>query len=246
MPSKPAGRYVLPHVGGLALASAVSPRSYAHEARVSPRTRESSVNHGNEPVRLHVNSPLLWVQAVRLERAGLAEALDLVNNLVAAVVARSGESLGVLTRVRCDTRAKALAEQASSDWSFVVHGNDRHFGDVIGKFTEQLLGTSAPATRRLRSVNQTFLPFPPGLSWSNCRSSFAKEQARLLVYWERGHIFVFTSSIAVEETTSQDIYSCRTLFVSAEPKQSITALDVKFSLAISSRLDHWRVCLLRT
>lgn len=29
-----------------------------------------------------------------------------------------------------------------------------------------------------------------------------------------------------------------TLLVRAEPRQSMTALDVKFSLAISSRLDH--------
>lgn len=32
-----------------------------------------------------------------------------------------------------------------------------------------------------------------------------------------------------------------TLFVRAEPKQSMTALEVKFSLAMSSKLDHWRV-----
>lgn len=34
---------------------------------------------------------------------------------------------------------------------------------------------------------------------------------------------------------------CCTLLVSAEPRQSMTALEVKFSLAISSKLDHCRV-----
>jgi hypothetical protein len=32
-----------------------------------------------------------------------------------------------------------------------------------------------------------------------------------------------------------------TLLVSAEPRQSMTALEVKFSEAMSSRPDHWRV-----
>lgn len=48
------------------------------------------------PVRLHVDSPLLGVQAVRLQRARLAQALDLVHHLVSAVVTGSWQTLGVL------------------------------------------------------------------------------------------------------------------------------------------------------
>ena len=33
-----------------------------------------------------------------------------------------------------------------------------------------------------------------------------------------------------------------TLLVRADPRQSMTALDVKFSLAMSSKLDHCLVC----
>lgn len=48
------------------------------------------------PVRLHVYPPLFGVQAVRFEGAGLAESLDLIHHLVAAVVPSSWQSLGVL------------------------------------------------------------------------------------------------------------------------------------------------------
>ncbi len=48
------------------------------------------------PVWLHVNTPLLRVQAVGLQGSRLAEALDLVHDLVAAVVPCAGQSLRVL------------------------------------------------------------------------------------------------------------------------------------------------------
>jgi len=51
----------------------------------------------NSPtVRLHVDAPLVGVQAVRGERALLAEGLDLVDDLITAIVALAGEALGVL------------------------------------------------------------------------------------------------------------------------------------------------------
>lgn len=48
------------------------------------------------PVGLHVDTPLLRVEAVGLEGAVPAEVLHLVHHLVAAVVARAGQALRVL------------------------------------------------------------------------------------------------------------------------------------------------------
>ena len=42
---------------------------------------------------LHVDSPLLWVQVVCLEGALLSQQLDLINELVASVVASTWVSL---------------------------------------------------------------------------------------------------------------------------------------------------------
>jgi hypothetical protein len=44
----------------------------------------------------HVDAPLLGVEVVGRERARNAQLLDLVNVLVAAIVARVGQALGVL------------------------------------------------------------------------------------------------------------------------------------------------------
>ena len=60
---------------------------------------------GGTGVRLHVDAPLGLVEAVSGERAVLAEDLDLVDVLVAAVVARAGETLGVLVG---EARAQSL------------------------------------------------------------------------------------------------------------------------------------------
>merc|ERR1719364_680361 len=59
----------------------------AHDARVR---REESRVHGEvrrrAGVGLHVDAPLVRGQSVRLERAALAEVLDLVDDLVASVI----------------------------------------------------------------------------------------------------------------------------------------------------------------
>mmetsp|Transcript_4311 Transcript_4311/g.19240 ORF Transcript_4311/g.19240 Transcript_4311/m.19240 type:complete len:282 (-) Transcript_4311:28-873(-) len=60
---------------------------------------------GGTGVRLHVDAPLGLVEAVSGERAVLAEDLDLVDVLVTAVVARAGETLGVLVG---EARAQSL------------------------------------------------------------------------------------------------------------------------------------------
>ena len=65
----------------------------AHEAlvRLQDSRKDSEVGCA-AGVRLHVDTPLLWVQPVRLKRARLDEALDLVDDLVAAVVAGTREA----------------------------------------------------------------------------------------------------------------------------------------------------------
>mmetsp|Transcript_41269 Transcript_41269/g.115267 ORF Transcript_41269/g.115267 Transcript_41269/m.115267 type:complete len:251 (+) Transcript_41269:1164-1916(+) len=58
-------------------------------------------------VGLHVDAPLLRVQAERLESAVLAQVLDLVDDLVASVVARPRLALGVLVGERRSERLHA-------------------------------------------------------------------------------------------------------------------------------------------
>lgn len=65
---------------------------------------QESGGESHEPVGLHINTPLLRVQAVRLQRARLAEALDLVDDLVPAVVASPRQTLGVLSDVKAAQR----------------------------------------------------------------------------------------------------------------------------------------------
>lgn len=57
-----------------------------------------TVSVQNVPVWLDINSPLFGVEAVGLERASLAEALDLVHHLVSSVVASAWQTLRVLYR----------------------------------------------------------------------------------------------------------------------------------------------------
>jgi hypothetical protein len=57
----------------------------------------------------HINTPLVWVQPVRRKRARLAHLLNLVNVLIATIVARIGQALSVLVRQH---RAQALQHGA--------------------------------------------------------------------------------------------------------------------------------------
>lgn len=57
-----------------------------------------------KPLALHVNGPLLLVEAKSLQGALLAEPLGLVDELVAAVVASSRIALGVFI---CDALLSA-------------------------------------------------------------------------------------------------------------------------------------------
>ena len=74
------------------------------------------------PVRLHVDPPLLGVQAVRLQRARLAEALDLVHHLVSAVVAGSWQALGVLA---ASTSSTSSAPRETKHGTAHVQGHVR-------------------------------------------------------------------------------------------------------------------------
>lgn len=60
----------------------------------------------NPPVGLHVDPPLFRVQPVRLQRPRLAKALDLVHDLVTAVVASSRQALRIL-----DTRRRTQGQR---------------------------------------------------------------------------------------------------------------------------------------
>lgn len=63
------------------------------------RSQQSSVDgkiSRRSRVRLHVDTPLVRIQAVRLEGTGLAKNFDLVDVLVAAVVSLARIALGVL------------------------------------------------------------------------------------------------------------------------------------------------------
>mmetsp|Transcript_49006 Transcript_49006/g.111658 ORF Transcript_49006/g.111658 Transcript_49006/m.111658 type:complete len:258 (-) Transcript_49006:881-1654(-) len=72
-----------------------------HDARV--RRQEGRIDRkvGGAPgVRLHIDAPLLLIKAESLEGTVLAEVLDLVDDLVATVVARTGLPLRVLVGER--------------------------------------------------------------------------------------------------------------------------------------------------
>ena len=80
-------------VGEVAAGGEVEP----HDAVV--RVEEGGVDGevgGRSGVGLDVDAPLLGVEAVGLEGTGLTERLDLVDDLVAAVVAGARQTLGVL------------------------------------------------------------------------------------------------------------------------------------------------------
>ena len=69
----------------------------AHDAVVG--LEEAGVHSevgGGARVRLHIATPLTLVETEGLQRPGLAEALDLVDVLVASIVARTGLALRVL------------------------------------------------------------------------------------------------------------------------------------------------------
>mmetsp|Transcript_37835 Transcript_37835/g.75400 ORF Transcript_37835/g.75400 Transcript_37835/m.75400 type:complete len:381 (-) Transcript_37835:18-1160(-) len=85
----------------------------AHDARVRRQQRrvDREVRRAAR-IRLHVHPPLLLVQAEGLQGAVLAQVLDAVDDLVAAVVARAGLALGVLVRER---RAEALHHRAGGE-----------------------------------------------------------------------------------------------------------------------------------
>ena len=71
----------------------------AHDAVVRVEQRGVHAKVGGRPgEHLHVDAPLVILQAERLQRALLAQALRLVDELVAAVVALAGQALGVLVR----------------------------------------------------------------------------------------------------------------------------------------------------
>ena len=77
----------------------------AHDAVVGLKEAgvDSEVGWG-AGVRLNVHTPFLRVEAVSLEGPLLAENLDLVHDIVTAVVAGSGKTLGVLVG-KCGTKA---------------------------------------------------------------------------------------------------------------------------------------------
>jgi len=61
---------------------------------------------------LHVDAPVLGVQVKRLEGALLAQALRLVDELVAAIVPGTGVALGVLVCSGSVLRASAVCSEA--------------------------------------------------------------------------------------------------------------------------------------
>ena len=78
-------------------------------------------------VGLHVHAPLLRVQMVSLEGTGLAQLLDLVDELVTTVVAVMRVTLGVLVG---EARTEALHDSSGSEvlfltvcWSEYLRGN---------------------------------------------------------------------------------------------------------------------------
>mmetsp|Transcript_60871 Transcript_60871/g.98573 ORF Transcript_60871/g.98573 Transcript_60871/m.98573 type:complete len:323 (+) Transcript_60871:181-1149(+) len=84
-------------------------------------------------VRLHVDTPFLVVQAKGLQRAGLAEVLDLVDDLVAAVVASSGLALRVLVG---QSRAQALHHGPRGE---VLRGDQLDAADLPGLLIQDQL-----------------------------------------------------------------------------------------------------------
>mmetsp|Transcript_56404 Transcript_56404/g.147018 ORF Transcript_56404/g.147018 Transcript_56404/m.147018 type:complete len:476 (+) Transcript_56404:49-1476(+) len=91
----------------------------AHDTRV--RRQQSRVHRevgGAARVGLHVHTPLLLVQPEGLQGTVLAQILDLVDDLVATVVARPRLALGVLVRQR---RAQTLHHRPRGE---VLRGNE--------------------------------------------------------------------------------------------------------------------------
>ena len=73
----------------------------AHDAVVGlQQTRVHFKVGGGARVGLNIDAPLLGVKAVGLQRAGLAQSLNLVNLLISAVVAGSGKTLRVFVGQR--------------------------------------------------------------------------------------------------------------------------------------------------
>mmetsp|Transcript_123991 Transcript_123991/g.332958 ORF Transcript_123991/g.332958 Transcript_123991/m.332958 type:complete len:366 (-) Transcript_123991:23-1120(-) len=91
-------------VGQMATAGKIQ----AHDARVRrQQCRVDGEVSRAAGVGLHVDAPLLRVQVERLESAVLAQVLDLVDDLVASVVARPRLALGVLVGERGSERLHA-------------------------------------------------------------------------------------------------------------------------------------------
>ncbi|EJK64467.1 hypothetical protein THAOC_14793 [Thalassiosira oceanica] len=81
---------------------------------------------GRPRVGLDVHPPLLRIETVRLERPRLAELLDLVDDLVPAVVPRVGQALGVLIG---EGRPEALHDRPGRE----VLGRDELEGGVLSQ-----------------------------------------------------------------------------------------------------------------
>ena len=86
--------------GDLLLGRVVTVGQVATRRQVEPHQPVVRRQHGGEHgevggaagIRLHIDAPLLRVQAVHLQGALLDQALDLVDQLVAAIVARAGQA----------------------------------------------------------------------------------------------------------------------------------------------------------
>jgi hypothetical protein len=91
----------------------------AHEPVVRPHDGLVDLQVGRAAAQaLHVDTPLLCVQTERRQSAGLAQQLDAVNVLVAAVVARTGVALRVLVG---HGRAERIEDSAGCD---VLRGDE--------------------------------------------------------------------------------------------------------------------------
>mmetsp|Transcript_22108 Transcript_22108/g.63389 ORF Transcript_22108/g.63389 Transcript_22108/m.63389 type:complete len:484 (+) Transcript_22108:1945-3396(+) len=78
----------------------------AHDTIMGPKQSRVDGEVGRRAgVRLHIDAPLLRVEAVRLEGARLAQGLDLIDDVIAAVVPSAGKALGVFVG---QGRAEAL------------------------------------------------------------------------------------------------------------------------------------------
>lgn len=89
------------------------PIVWAHNRLVRLQVRRAAAQ------ALDIDAPLLRVEAECLERALLAQQLDRVNVLVAAVVAGTGVALGVLVGHR---RAESIEDGARGD---VLGGDEK-------------------------------------------------------------------------------------------------------------------------